>query len=396
MGTTIRIIQRVDKVNKKGLAPIMLRITENRKSRFVSTGVSVPISDWDSPNQCIRCESNYAELQFTIDKIKSEYFRDLVLEEAKTIERTRNSLKQTIEERFNREINTLVEQGKIGTSVKYKGCLALLKRANLQTVKISSIDRAFLDKFMLFLIKKGNKSNSIATKFSVLRAVWNKAKTDGIRMPERDPFLQYNVGKYWTLTKKRSLRKEEILIIKECQIPFDNNPASMSFARDIFLFSYLEGGINFTDMAQLKEENIALGSIYYIRRKTRKEMSFTLTAEASIIIDRYRQDELDSEQYLFPILNRHVHKTEQQIFNRLHKVLGQVNKNLHKLGEDLNLSIELTTYVARHSFATVLKRAGVSVEVISECLGHADIETTQIYLDSFGNEEKERALQNLL
>ena len=396
MGTTIRLIQRIDKVNRKGLAPILLRLTENRKSRFISTGVSIPISDWDSKNQCIRPTSNYAEYQFTLDRVKQEQFRGVVLEDARTIERSRASIKQTIEERFEHEIQTLVGQGKIGTAVKYKGCASLLSQAGLLSIRISSIDRSFLDTFLQFLIKKGNKSNSIATKFSVLRAVWNKAKADGIRMPEQDPFLQFHVGKFWTATKKRSLTKEEVLIVRGCQLDFDPSPSSVSFARDIFVFAYLEGGLNFGDIAFLKETNISRERIYYVRRKTQKEISIHLADEASNIIARYRQDKSDPDQYLFPILNRHLHRSDQQIFNRIHKVLGIVNKNLHQLGEDLHLSLCLTTYVARHSFATVLKRSGVSVEVISECLGHADIQTTQIYLDSFSDNEKDKALENLL
>lgn len=396
MGTTIRLIQRVAKVNKKGQAPIVLRITENRKSRFVATGVCIPLSDWDGNNQCIRPDSNYAEQQFVLDKVRQEHFRGVVLEDAKTIERSRVSMKQTVEERFNHEIKTLVGLGKIGTAVKYKGCYSLLSQAGLQAVRISSVDRTFLDKFLLFLLQKGNKNNSIATKFSVLRAVWNKAKADGIRMPEQDPFLQFHIGKFWSSTKKRALTKEEVLIVRNCQLNFNSEPSSMSFARDIFIFAYLEGGLNFGDIAFLKEANISRGRIYYVRRKTQKEISIHLADEASEIIDRYRQDPLDPEQYLFPILNRHIHKSDQQIFNRIHKVLGFVNRNLHQLGEDLHLSLTLTTYVARHSFATVLKRSGVSVEVISECLGHSDIQTTQIYLDGFSDIEKDKALENLL
>ena len=90
------------------------------------------------------------------------------------------------------------------------------------------------------------------------------------------------------------------------------------------------------------------------------------------------------------------HKTAQQIFNRTHKVLRKVNRELKTLGEQIGLEMPLTTYVARHTFATVLKRSGVNIAIISESLGHSDLSTTQIYLDSFENSQIDAAMQNLL
>ena len=90
------------------------------------------------------------------------------------------------------------------------------------------------------------------------------------------------------------------------------------------------------------------------------------------------------------------HKTEIQVANRLHKVLAKLNKHLKEIGLVLNLSIPLTTYVARHSYATVLKRAGVSTSIISESLGHSSERITQIYLDSFNNEQIDEAMSHLL
>lgn len=101
-----------------------------------------------------------------------------------------------------------------------------------------------------------------------------------------------------------------------------------------------------------------------------------------------------SGMYLFPILSA-LHKTEQQKLNRLHKVITKVNRALKEIGTELGLPIKLTTYVARHSFATVLKRAGVSTSVISESLGHSSEKITQIYLDSFENSQIDEAMSHL-
>ena len=89
-------------------------------------------------------------------------------------------------------------------------------------------------------------------------------------------------------------------------------------------------------------------------------------------------------------------RTEQQIHNRVHKVLVHINRELKEWSKRLGLATNLTTYVARHTYATVLKRSGVSVALISESLGHSDLSTTQIYLDSFENSQIDAAMAHLL
>lgn len=168
----------------------------------------------------------------------------------------------------------------------------------------------------------------------------------------------------------------------------------IQLSKDIFMFSYLCGGINFTDIANLTKANIIEGKrLHYIRQKTGKLIKIGLSEEAMKIIERYATE---SKGYLFPILNANLHKTPLQKQNRIHKILGKVNINLKLIAAQLGVEGNLTTYVARHSFASVLKKSGVNIALISEALGHSDIATTQIYLDSFDNEQIDAAMKNLL
>jgi site-specific recombinase XerD len=125
-------------------------------------------------------------------------------------------------------------------------------------------------------------------------------------------------------------------------------------------------------------------------------LSCKLSEQAQAIVKRYSKPDHDPEDYIFPIFDRQVHTTEQQKFNRIVKSLHKVNSALKEIGKEIGLQFPLTTYVARHTFATVLKRSGVSVALISESLGHSDLSTTQIYLDSFENEQIDQAMRNLL
>ena len=154
--------------------------------------------------------------------------------------------------------------------------------------------------------------------------------------------------------------------------------------------------INFTDMATLRYRDIVHGRICYSRHKTQKLISCCLVPNALQIVEKYRKSNCTDEDYVFPILDRMIHQTPQQIFNRTHKVLGKVNRELKVLGKRIGLAIPLTTYVARHTYATVLKRSGVNIAIISESLGHSDLATTQIYLDSFENSQIDEAMKHLL
>ena len=115
-------------------------------------------------------------------------------------------------------------------------------------------------------------------------------------------------------------------------------------------------GINFNDIALLTNGDIDNGRIYYARRKTGKMMNCCLTEQAQEIIDKYHTDQVE-EDYIFPILDRTIHTTEKQILERVKKTLKHVNKRLHELSEEIGLHTPLTTYVARRTFATVLKRS---------------------------------------
>ena len=174
--------------------------------------------------------------------------------------------------------------------------------------------------------------------------------------------------------------------------PVDSKYKYKRLAVDLFAFSYLMGGINFVDMAHLTRDNIIDSRLVYNRQKTGKLIKLPLQEKAVAIINFYYDEQ---RKYLFPILFAS-HKTDIQKRYRIHDVIADVNKHLNQIGKELHLPIELTTYVARHSFATVLKRAGVNTSLICESLGHSSEKVTQIYLDSFENSQIDEALKNLL
>ena len=163
----------------------------------------------------------------------------------------------------------------------------------------------------------------------------------------------FQVSKLHRATAKRAIGKAEIFRI----INYASDRPYVRLAVDLFAFSYYMGGINFVDMAYLTQQNIVEDRLIYIRRKEHKMIKLPSLSQAMEIVVRNRRDQ---SPYLFPILSFY-HTTEQQRRNCTHKVIAKINLCLKLINKELNISINLTPYVARHSFATALKRSGVSI-----------------------------------
>ena len=182
---------------------------------------------------------------------------------------------------FRRTIAQLESVGKIGWTSKHKVTFSLLQQFRSTNIRFDEITVGYLRDFELFLMKKGNKSNSIATKFSVLKAVYNKALAEGIFTTPHSPFLQFKIGRLWTATRKRAIRKEDVQRLMQAEIPADGS-AYLDFARDIFLFSYLSAGINFKDKdgIQIMKDYMASGS--FARGKEEKAASASMVFVGNI------------------------------------------------------------------------------------------------------------------
>ena len=383
----------------------MLRFTHDRNTKLVALGLSVEPHYWNKDAEMLTSDCpERAILQSKIDSALAVYRKKINRLEALDVpvnfdtlfEPTTQKAGITIEDGFNAEIERLESLGKINSATKHKYALQVLDGYKSVKTALEAIDLDYLKGLELYLRQRGNKDNSIATRFAIFKAIYNKAVKEGKVTVKQNPFTLFQVGSLWAKTRKRAIDKDDIQRLIDLEIADGHTTEYRRLARDLFLFSYFTAGMNFGDIARLRYKDIVKGRVNYSRHKTQKLLSFQLVPNALQIIEKYSRANHAQEDYIFPILDRSEHKTAQQIFNRLHKVLRKVNRELKTLGEQIGLKMPLTTYVARHTYATVLKRSGVSVALISESLGHSDLSTTQIYLDSFENSQIDAAMQNLL
>lgn len=404
MNATINVVCYKWKILANGEYPLMLRICKDGKKKYQSLGISVLPRYWDfirnkpKPN----CPNKEYIQKIILDK-QTELQQRMLEFNSEQKEYTTTTLLNDENKKF--ELKTvsqfyqeLIEQcksnDKCGNRLIYKSSYNSLKvfTKNQLDIPFSAIDVSWLNKYEKWLRSKGNKETTMSLMFRTLRSAYNKAIKAKCARKSDYPFDEYKINKFDTKTQKRAIAKTEVLKFTK-EVDNIGKRQYVQLSKDIFIFSYLCGGINFTDIANLTKANITDGRLHYIRQKTGKLIKLGISAEAMQIIKKY---ESESKGYLFPILNTNIHKTPLQKQNRIHKMLGKINKNLKLIAAQLNVDANMTTYVARHSFASVLKKSGVSIALISEALGHSDLSTTQVYLDSFDNEQIDTAMQNLL
>lgn len=399
MNATVNVICYKSKVLKNNESPLMVRVCKDRKRKYISLGISVNPAYWDFNRNAPKPQCpNKEYIDSLIAQKVQEYSAQII--ELKSMNRdfTATSLVdkvskpnkvKTVGEVFVEQMNLLKQAQKLSYMLSiqqtYNSLLEFNKHLNIYFV---DIDVAWLKRYEAWLRKQGLASNTIKGKFVDIRTMYNIAIDENIVKVEHYPFRKFKIAKLQQETAKRAISKEDITRIIEYKT---DNPL-VQFAIDIFTFSYIMGGINFVDISTLTKENMMDNRLVYIRHKTKKLIQLPLQDKAIELIEKYHDD---GNPYLFPILKAY-HKTEQQKFNRVHKIISNVNNRLKKIGKDLEIPVTLTTYVARHSHATVLKKAGVATSIISESLGHSSEKITQVYLDSFGNEQMDEAMKNLL
>ena len=398
------------KTLKDGTNPIMLRICKDRKKKYISLGISVSAKFWDFKRQKPKSSCpNKDNIERLID-LKTREYKNLAIEmSANSKSYTPNTLAdkvetklniQTVGEFYDKLISDYLNKGKYGNALVYatsKRCIQRFTHSNL-SFTFDVIDPKWLLRYEEWM-KESYKETTVSLRFRTLRSVFNKAIEMEVVKKDLYPFDKFKVSKFNTSTKKRAISKDDIRKIE--MLDLSSEEWYMRFSRDLFIFSYYCAGINYCDIALLTFSQIKNDRLSYYRHKTfsrskmRKEISFALNSRCKEIIQAYCPPFATDDDYVFPILDRKIHVTELQKRNRMHKVQGKVNHFLKIIAERAGLQSNLSMYVARHTFATVMKRSNVNIALISDLMGHSSISTTQIYLDSFENSQIDKAMENL-
>jgi integrase len=267
----------------------------------------------------------------------------------------------------------------------------LLKSLELFTSRnldFETVTVDWLKKYEKHLLNSEKSYTTISMQMRVIRTLMNQAKRDGVIKETQYPFGKDKYEIKEGANTKKALTLNEIKQI----FHFSDGNETTDRYRDLWIFSYLCNGINIADLVKLKFKDIKDGDICFVRQKTestsknRREIRASVSLELQNIIDKWGNKPISSN-YIFPYLNG---KEDAEKRQRTTKDLTKrINLRMQKIGKELSIG-NITTYTARHSFATVLKRSGANIAFISESLGHRDLKTTESYLASFEKEERQK------
>lgn len=283
----------------------------------------------------------------------------------------------------------LREENRIGTAISYE-CAKNSIDKFAPDLKFADVTRSFLQRYENWMLQEGNSRTTVGIYLRSLRTIFNRANIDRSLYPFGEGKGKYSIPTGHNI--KKALTLEEVSKI----FAYETESGSMEeMARDYWIFIYLCNGMNVKDLCLLRRKNIDGDILTYEREKTKRsrrtgqKIIVSLKPEAKAIISKWGIPSIASDSFLFP----HVKKDDppQRIQRTVQQVTQNINKHMKEIARKLEINKDVTTYFARHSFATILKRTGASVEMIGELLGHSDTKTTRSYLAGFETDAIHRA-----
>ncbi|CAK7051899.1 MAG: hypothetical protein PARBA_01820 [Parabacteroides sp.] len=287
--------------------------------------------------------------------------------------------------------------GHMHTASNYESALSSVQKylgADAGGFLLSEVVPDWVERYAVYLkMQQGLKAGSANCYFRNLRAIYNKAVKEGILPPSAIPPFR-GVSIPVPPTAKRTLSAEDMRKITEARLPEGTPPRTknnLARARDIFLFLFHARGMCFVDVFNLKKENVHGDYIGYSRSKTGVALQVKITPELKLLMERY--EDADSP-YLFPFLREKLRGSGSGICCK--SALRRTNRYLGKLGGMLGISNLVTTYSARHTWASLLESCGVNTSVISQGLGHSSERVTRIYMKGMPSHVLDGANEQML
>lgn len=300
---------------------------------------------------------------------------------------------------FMRQVENLKATRHIGNAKVYERTLHMLAKYDdkIEERLFSELDVKYINRFNLEMEKDGCCGNTRKYYLKTLRAVVNKAIKEREASSNTYPFGKggFEIGKLAEETAKRYLSPQDLELIKTRL----NKILCWSYPVGC---SYLCFGMSFIDEAMLTKNNIntfgAEEHIVYKRQKTQnaknaKPIKIPVTPAIKEQLEWFKANTALTGNYLLPVITRDYEG--EQLYDHIRSRYKRINDGLKQLGKLLHIRMNLTTYVSRHTMAMTLQGNDVPREFISQALGHRNLTTTNVYLDSFSTSVLDRVAKIL-
>ena len=401
---TVKIKFRASSVaGKEGT--LYYHIIHQRKLRWISTDYHVYPEEWNAGKSSVivsNSNNRQAHLQLIQSQIDWEMKQMQCIIHDKEMDGVSYSVddlaneiqqlptSQSVFMFFRQQIAKKEQMQCVGTKNNYTNAVnRFIEFRNQKDLTFSQMTADMMEMYQAWLWNRGVGQNTVSFYLRTLRTLHHKAVEAG-QATSNDIFAHVQTAN--VRTAKRAISVKDIRKIEKLELQIGS---SIDKARDLFLLSFYLRGMAFVDMAFLKKSDLKCGMVSYNRRKTHQNLNIEWIKPMQAIIDKYAEQTKDSP-YMLPILTG----KETSPYTQYRKVEYNTNYNLKKIGKMIGLKIPLTTYVARHTWASIALHMNIPIATISEGMGHNSYKTTQIYLESIDvatiNEANKRIIRKIL
>lgn len=392
-GVSVTSVLDTRRIKNNGRYPVKIQVIYKRIQKYFGTGKELQLDEWQRLPRTRSCylQEVRRDIISSFDLIKQEVqsltergefsFEEL----CRRLGRGRDEMLHTT---FKRRIDHLRAEQRIGNMLWYTNVYKSIQRFAPRPIPLSEITVSWLERYDKFLRAERKSPVTISMHFRAIRAILNEARKNGTLKETQYPFGK---GKFEIQDGEGRKIALNIHQIEQIAHYAEGSRTSLYF-RDLWFFIYLCNGINVADLVKLKYANIIDGEICFVRQKTehtsrkRHEIRAVMTPEMYTILHRWGNP-VAPDNYLFPVLDGSESPLQQKI--KTQNLTRRINWHMHIIGQKLGIG-HISTYTARHSFATILKHSGANIMYISESLGHSDLRATACYLAAFEKEERQK------
>ncbi|WP_448781098.1 phage integrase SAM-like domain-containing protein [Bacteroides congonensis] len=406
---SIRLLLNKQRMLNNGTFPLVFQIIHQRRKLLYYTKYRIFQQQFDE-NTCevTYCKSSIysmKEIKEMNHELKREYKqlseRVRMLERKKELYTVDDIIGDKKAKRFRYSFLQYIDiqiirkkkMAKDGTAAAYHSTRVSLEKymhmlsGRKADIKIEDIDYNYVIGYEGFLYSQGLAENTVNYYLRNFRTIYNSAIREGYKPKNDHPFIYIHAKPCKTI--KRAINREEMKELFSLSLP---DYSEMAFSRDLYLFSFYAQGMAFVDIAFLKRKNIHSGILSYYRHKSKQLIHVVVTPQMLSLIDKYA----NASEYVFPIIDSAL---STPVYDQYRLALRRINRHLKKMASALNIDVPLTTYTARHTWATLARESGAPISIISAGLGHTSEEMTRVYLKEFDQDaiaQVNRIVTNLL
>lgn len=289
---------------------------------------------------------------------------------------------------FKRTLWDLENTLSLRTLENYRSAISKVREFagdNWQRLTVAAITRQWTDNFTRWLQQQhADKPQTVDFYLRTFRAVYRHALNLTESTANAQPFGGPRPG--GSFSAKRALKRDDMLKILSPELREKLKPRQIE-ALDVLVFIFYSRGMAFQDVYRLRWSMISDGHIRYKRSKTGALIDVEVVPELEVIMRRYHRKD---SPYVLPFLHEsRKGNTGKELSEK--SALRRINRAVYNIIGD----VKLTTYVLRHTWATMMLEDGSPVEVISQCMGHSSIRTTQIYLSRISSRKIDKAVRGM-